>query len=46
MIVLTRVKGAVMINKNEVVECGIRQGLKIDLTGVGDLFVKDFYTVM
>ena len=44
MIVLTRgEKGAVAINKNEVVECGIRQGLKIvDLTGAGDLFAAGF----
>ena len=44
MIVLTRgEKGAVAIQKNEVVECGIRQGLKIvDLTGAGDLFAAGF----
>ena len=44
MIVLTRgEKGAVAINKNEVVECGVRQGLKIvDLTGAGDLFAAGF----
>ncbi len=44
MIVLTRgEKGAVAINKNEVVECGIRQDLKIvDLTGAGDLFAAGF----
>ena len=44
IIVLTRgEKGAVAINKNEVVECGIRQGLKIvDLTGAGDLFAAGF----
>ena len=44
MIVLTRgEKGAVAISKNEVVECGIRQGLKIvDLTGAGDLFAAGF----
>jgi len=44
MIVLTRgEKGALAISKNEVVECGIRQGLKIvDLTGAGDLFAAGF----
>ena len=44
MIVLTRgEKGAVAINKNEVVECGVRQGLKIvDLTGAGDLLSAGF----
>jgi len=40
IIVVTRgEKGAVAINGDEVVECGIKQGLKIvDLTGAGDLF--------
>ena len=44
IIVLTRGnKGAVAINGNEVVECGIKQGLKIvDLTGAGDLFAGGF----
>jgi len=44
VIVLTRgEKGAVAINGNEVVECGIKQGLKIvDLTGAGDLFAAGF----
>ena len=44
IIVLTRgEKGAVAINGNEVVECGIKQGLKIvDLTGAGDLFAAGF----
>ena len=44
MIVLTRgEKGAVAINGDEVVECGIKQGLKIvDLTGAGDLFAAGF----
>ncbi len=44
IIVLTRgEKGAVAINGDEVVECGIREGLKIvDLTGAGDLFAAGF----
>ena len=44
IIVLTRgEKGAVAINGNEIVECGVRQGLKIvDLTGAGDLFAAGF----
>ena len=44
IIVLTRgEKGAVAINGEEVVECGIKQGLKIlDLTGAGDLFAAGF----
>ena len=44
IIVLTRgEKGAVAINGSEVVECGIKQGLKIvDLTGAGDLFAAGF----
>ena len=44
IIVLTRgEKGAVAINGNEVVECGIKKGLKIvDLTGAGDLFASGF----
>ena len=44
IIVLTRgEKGAVAINNDEVVECGIKQGLKIvDLTGAGDLFAGGF----
>ena len=44
IIVLTRgEKGAVAIKKDEVVECGIRQGLNIvDLTGAGDLFAAGF----
>ena len=44
IIVLTRgEKGAVAINGNEVVQCGIKEGLKIvDLTGAGDLFAAGF----
>ena len=44
IIVLTRgEKGAVAINGDEVVECGIKQGLKVvDLTGAGDLFAGGF----
>ena len=44
IIVLTRgEKGSVAINGNEVVECGVKQGLKIvDLTGAGDLFAAGF----
>ena len=44
IIVLTRgEKGAVAINGNEVVECGIKKGLEIvDLTGAGDLFAAGF----
>ena len=44
IIVLTRgEKGAVAINGQEVVECGVKQNLKIvDLTGAGDLFAGGF----
>ena len=44
LIVLTRgEEGAVAINGEEVIECGIKQGLKIvDLTGAGDLFAAGF----
>ncbi len=36
-------KGAVAVNGDEVVECGIKEGLKIvDLTGAGDLFAGGF----
>ena len=44
IIVLTRgEKGAVAINGDEVVECGVKQGLKVvDLTGAGDLFAGGF----
>ena len=44
IIVLTRgEKGAFAINGDEIVECGIKEGLKIvDLTGAGDLFAAGF----
>ena len=44
LIVLTRgEKGAIAIKGNEVVECGIKENLKIvDLTGAGDLFAAGF----
>ncbi len=44
IIIVTRGdQGAVAINGNEVVECGIKKGLKVvDLTGAGDLFASGF----
>lgn len=44
LIVITRgEKGAIAINKNEVVECSARGNLEIkDLTGAGDLFAGGF----
>ena len=44
ILVITRgEKGAVAISDEDVVECGIKQGLKIvDLTGAGDLFAAGF----
>jgi len=44
IIVITRgEKGAIAINGEEVVECGIKKNLKIvDLTGAGDLFAAGF----
>ena len=36
-------KGAVAINKNEIVECSAKKNLQIkDLTGAGDLFAGGF----
>ena len=44
LIVITRgEKGAITINKNEIVECAAKKDLKIkDLTGAGDLFAAGF----
>ena len=44
LIVVTRgEKGAIAVNGNEIVECGIQENLKIvDLTGAGDLFAAGF----
>ena len=44
LIVITRGdKGAVAINKNEIVECSAKNNLQIkDLTGAGDLFAGGF----
>ena len=44
LIVVTRGdKGAVAIDKNEVIECPAKKNLKIkDLTGAGDLFAGGF----
>ncbi len=44
LIVITRGdKGAIAINKNEVVECSAKKNLQIkDLTGAGDLFASGF----
>ena len=44
LIVITRGdKGALAINKNEIIECSARKNLKIkDLTGAGDLFAGGF----
>ena len=44
ILVITRgEKGSVVINKNEVIQCGIQKNLKIvDLTGAGDLFAAGF----
>ena len=43
-VVVTRgERGAVAVNGDEVVECGVKEGLKIvDLTGAGDLFAGGF----
>ena len=44
LMVITRgEKGSIVINKNEVIECGVQKNLKIlDLTGAGDLFAAGF----
>jgi fructokinase len=44
LVVVTRgEKGAVAVNGNEIIECGIQKNLKIvDLTGAGDLFSAGF----
>ena len=44
LIVITRGdKGAIAINKNEIIECSAKNNLKIkDLTGAGDLFAGGF----
>ena len=44
ILVITRgEKGSIVINKNEVIQCGIQKNLKIvDLTGAGDLFAAGF----
>ena len=44
LIVITRgEKGAIAINKNEIVECSAKKNLQIkDLTGAGDLFAGGF----
>ena len=44
IIVITRgEKGAIAIKGDEIVECGIKKGLKIvDLTGAGDLFAAGY----
>ena len=44
LIVITRgAKGAIAINKNEIVECSAKKNLQIkDLTGAGDLFAGGF----
>ena len=44
LVIVTRgEKGAVAINGDEVIECGIQKNLKIiDLTGAGDLFAAGF----
>ena len=44
ILVITRgERGSIVINKNEVIQCGIQKNLKIvDLTGAGDLFAAGF----
>ena len=44
ILVITRgEKGSIVINRNDVIQCGIQKNLKIvDLTGAGDLFAAGF----
>jgi len=44
LIIITRgEKGSIAIQKNEIIQCGIKKNLKIvDLTGAGDLFAAGF----
>ena len=44
IIVVTRgEKGAIAVSRDEIIECGVKEGLKIvDLTGAGDLFAGGF----
>ena len=43
MVVTRGEKGSIVINKNDVFECGVQKNLKVvDLTGAGDLFAAGF----